>query len=41
MYQVVVGSFLPSEQHEQKLKTQNNEVISTPAAHMSTAGPNA
>ncbi|AES94187.2 AT-hook DNA-binding family protein, putative [Medicago truncatula] len=36
---VVVGSFLPSE-HEQKLKTQNNEVISTPAAPMSTAGPN-
>jgi hypothetical protein len=42
MYQVVVGSFLANEQHEQKLKTQKNEVTSTvtptAAAPVSTAG---
>jgi len=42
MYQVVVGSFLANEQHEQKLETQKNEVTSnvtpTAAAPVSTAG---
>ncbi|AES94181.1 AT hook motif DNA-binding family protein [Medicago truncatula] len=40
---VMVVTFLASEQHEQKLNTQKNEVISTVtptvAARMSSAGP--
>jgi len=43
MYQVMVVTFLASEQHKQKLKTQKNEVISTVtptvAAHMSSTDP--
>lgn len=43
MYQVVVGSFLSADKHEQKQKLQKNEVISTvtptAAVPVSTADP--